>query len=50
VKLSTLATLFLGKEPLVSIEWELRWASELVWILWRKEQFPTAGNRILSCP
>ena len=31
VKLNTLATLLLGKEPLVCIEWELGWATELVW-------------------
>jgi hypothetical protein len=31
VKLNTLATLLLGKEPLVRIEWELGWTPELVW-------------------
>jgi hypothetical protein len=31
VKLNTLATLLLGKEPLVCVEWELGWATELVW-------------------
>jgi len=50
VKLNTLATLLLVKEPLVPIEWELGWATELVLMFWRREKFPTAGNRTLSCP
>jgi len=45
VKLNTLATLLLWKEPLVLIQWELGCATELVLTFWRREKFPTAGNR-----
>jgi len=49
VKLNTLATLLLGKEPMVHIEPELGSAPELVWTFWRRKKFPTAENRALSC-
>jgi hypothetical protein len=36
-----LAALTLGKEPQVSVEQELGWAPELVWMIWRRK---------ISCP
>jgi hypothetical protein len=34
-----------GKEPQVPIGYEVRWAPEPVWTLWRREKSCTAGNR-----
>jgi hypothetical protein len=34
-----------GKEPPVPIGYEAGWAPEPVWMLWRRENFWTAGNR-----
>lgn len=39
-QLYALATLPMGKEPLVLIEYEAGWASQLVWIFWRSERNP----------
>jgi hypothetical protein len=40
------AALTQGKEPLVATEWEAVWASEIVWMWWKREKNPTpAGNQ-----
>jgi hypothetical protein len=45
-QLQALAVVVPVKDPLVSIEQEPGWASELVWPFWRREKsFATSGDR-----
>lgn len=52
-QLRALATLVLGKEPLLPIEYEVGWALELAWTLWWRERslaHPGMEPRFLGCP